>query len=284
VFGRVKEDPERRSAVETMLQQPHQQQQPLKMEQYTPSAPFPTPLPTAHYLPHSPSINTHAGDIFISRPSASASPALSSYAPPSASTSTYNLPPIDPTRADCGFAESSTLPKPETVNGEDSLREEEVAASLSLEYMALGRRRASTQLPVRSSLLLFSCPLFPVLSPFPPFRRLTLSPSRPRQTSSILHLSLLHSSSKPPRILLIQAPSSPPPPPSPQLFLLRQRSSPSSSTPMPTQGGITPPFMRQPFERRRWSFWRIGKKRGWRRLTRRGWRCCSLNCAAVSSI
>lgn len=148
-FGRAKEDPERRTAVEMSLQQPHQHQHHLKTEQFTPSAPFPTPLPTSQYLPHSPSFDPHTGGILISHPSASASPALSSYAPPSASMSTYNLPPMDPTRANCGFPESSALPKPETVSGEDSLREEEVAASLSLEYMALGRRRASAQLPVR---------------------------------------------------------------------------------------------------------------------------------------
>lgn len=154
-FGRLKQDPEQSGAVESS----HQHQHHLKTEQYTPSAPFPTPLPLAHHISYSPSMN---GDIYISQEShqhsASVSPALSSFA--SASTTTYNLPPMDTSRAGAGYQpfgaglggggnERAMAPKVEVTSGEDSLREKEVEASLSLEYMALGRRQASAQTPVR---------------------------------------------------------------------------------------------------------------------------------------
>jgi hypothetical protein len=268
-FGQLKEDPERRGAVEALL---HQQNH-YKTEQYTPSAPFPTPLPSAHHLPYSPPVN---GDIFISHPShpshhsASVSPALSSF--PSASTSTL---PLDMSRSGNSYGSlgggaanvgGSTSQRNESL-GEDTLREEEVAASLSLEYMALGRRQGAAQTPVR---------------PFSPFlldhrakkgrndTNSTLPAYRSRPTSSRRRHYPTPSSSKRPPIHPIPPQLFLPPPLSPPSSLLTPKPPPSSSMRLNIRGGTTPAFTARLFERSCRSFGRFRRRRGWRRSIRRG--------------
>ncbi|GAA5918047.1 hypothetical protein JCM6882_008155 [Rhodosporidiobolus microsporus] len=170
-FSKLKEDPERVSAAEAALQQQyqHQAEQP-KAEEVSPDVPYGggQPLP---YAPHP----SFAGDIFVnphpplpstshslphvppppplhqSRPPTTASsPSLSPFQPGSAPSTTFTLPPMDPHgMAAAGKFELSPYgPPPVSMPGDESglsekngadsgddLREEEVAASLSLEFM-----------------------------------------------------------------------------------------------------------------------------------------------------
>ncbi|GAA5862814.1 hypothetical protein JCM8547_006557 [Rhodosporidiobolus lusitaniae] len=175
-FGKMKEDPEQVRATEAALRQ---QNQHLSTQNISPSAPLlPTPLPSVHGLPYPPSQPSYrdpSGDIFVhSQPplppphhthaATASSPSLSPFqSGASASNATFSLPPINvaPSHYDFGGGEygqrqnghagpsseilsgaAETAEGDGAESGEDNLREEEVAASLSLEFMALGRHRA----------------------------------------------------------------------------------------------------------------------------------------------
>ncbi|GAA5831778.1 hypothetical protein JCM11251_003876 [Rhodosporidiobolus azoricus] len=193
-FSKLKDDPERVSAAEAALQQQYQRQaEQARAEKVSPHVSYDggQPLPPAPYPSFSGDIFVNSQPPFPSPPhtlltghppppaplhqsrppTTASSPSLSPFQPGSAPGATFTLPPMDShgmAAVNGGYefqpyaststamaSEEAALSEKSGVESGDDLREEEVAASLSLEFMALGRNRAlnggpNAQVPTNS--------------------------------------------------------------------------------------------------------------------------------------